>query len=197
MRLSNKLPHSYQNYMAKPGHSITFFFLCLFWAGASIAYGQTADLPNFHAVNPYLLRGGEPSIHGLKMLKDMGVESIVDLRAPTPQALAEKAQCEKLGIKYENLPMSSKPPTEKQVETFLSMVTKQEKISKDSKQPHPLFVHCAHGSDRTGCMVGIFRVTHDHWSYPKTYLEMRKYYFGPQYRELAQAVKERVPSSPK
>jgi protein tyrosine/serine phosphatase len=28
-----------------------------------------------------------------------------------------------------------------------------------------VFVHCAHGADRTGLMIGLWRVQHDGWSY--------------------------------
>ena len=189
---------SYQTTVAKPGHCFQFILLaCLTLPGAA-AQASQGDLPNFHVVHDYLLRGSEPSSQGLKTLKALGVDEIVDLRAPTAKALAEKAEAKSLGMKYINLPMSSQPPTEQQVMTFLKAVDEKAQLAKEhlsddkgTKYPHSVFVHCAHGSDRTGCMVGIWRVSRDHWTYDQAYKEMRKYYFGPQYKQLAQAVKQR------
>jgi protein tyrosine/serine phosphatase len=161
------------------------------------------DLPNFHTVHSYLFRGGEPSAAGLKKLQSLGVKTIIDLRAPSEEKFNEKKEAEQLGMRYLNLPMTSAAPTSKQVSQFDQAVSQAEKLSlkagkSDANDPEvaaytgSLFVHCAHGSDRTGCMVGIWRVTHDQWSYQKAYDEMRKYYFGPKYKELANAVRTRA-----
>lgn len=40
-------------------------------------------------------------------------------------------------------------------------------------------VHCTHGQDRTGLIVGIYRVMHDHWTKVKAYQEMRDHHFHP------------------
>jgi protein tyrosine/serine phosphatase len=142
-------------------------------------------LPNFHQVHSYLYRGGQPNSEGMSKLKQMGVKTVIDLRAETPATRAEKAELEKLHIGYIDLPMSNASPTQKQVDTFMQTL----KEGRDKNQP--VFVHCAHGSDRTGCMVGIWRVVEDGYSYDQAYKEMRKYYFGPQFTKLSQAVKQR------
>lgn len=149
---------------------------------------KAEDLPNFHKVHPYLYRGGEPSIEGMDKLSSMGIKTIIDLRAPTKAARDEEKKAKALGIKYINLPMSDKAPTEKQVATTLSA------IEKGRETGEPVFVHCQHGSDRTGCMIGIWRVSRDGWNFEKTYKEMRKYYFGQKYDKLRNAVKERASS---
>ena len=146
------------------------------------------DLPNFHKVHSYLYRGGEPSNGGVSKLKEMGVKTIIDLRAPTKLAKKEKAYAESLGLKYVNLPMSSEAPTSKQVDTLLNT------IDQGKANNEPVFVHCQHGSDRAGCMIGIWRVTRDNWSFDETYKEMRKYWFGPKFYKLRNAVKERAKS---
>lgn len=147
-------------------------------------YGeQKGDLPNFHQVHPYLYRGGEPSVAGLSKLKDMQIKTIIDLRGSPKLVNAEKNAAEALGFKFINLPMSSVPPTDKQVTTFL-----QEVEAAKSGQNGPVFVHCAHGSDRTGCMVGIWRVTHDGFNFDQAYKEMRKYYFSPKFTRLSGTV---------
>lgn len=151
------------------------------------AYGeQSGDLPNFHEVHPFLYRGGQPSSAGLKKLKDMGIATIIDLRGNPEKVLSEVREAQALGIKTINLPMSDQAPTAKQVSTFVKTV----ESAASSKSNGPVFVHCAHGSDRTGCLVGIWRVTHDGWTYDQAYQEMRKYYFGPKFTQLSGSVKE-------
>ena len=36
----------------------------------------------------------------------------------------------------------------------------------------PIFVHCQHGEDRTGLIVGLYRVESEHWSPAAAYHEM-------------------------
>lgn len=147
-------------------------------------HDQAGNLPNFHQVHPFLYRGGEPTAEGLKQLSNMGVKTIIDLRGHKEKVLQEKALAKSLGMKCINLPMTDKAPTDKQVKTFISTV---EKAQADQSKG-PVFLHCAHGSDRTGCLVGIWRVSHDNYTYDEAYKEMRKYYFGPKYTLLSGAV---------
>lgn len=144
------------------------------------------DLPNFHTVHPFLYRGGEPSKKGLQQLKEKGVKTLIDLRASSAITRSEEATAHELGMKYINLPMSSKAPTEAQLATYF------EAVRQGRDKNEPVFLHCAHGSDRTGCLVGIWRVTEDGYSYPQAYAEMRKYWFGPQFKELSGAVQKQA-----
>lgn len=147
---------------------------------------ETQDLPNFHKVTDYLYRGGEPTAAGMHQLQKMGIKTLIDLRAKTEAAHDEEALAKKLGMKYINMTMTSEAPTKKQVETLLAT------IDSAKEKNEPVLVHCAHGSDRTGCMIGIWRVSRDNWSYDDTYKEMRKYWFGAKYEKLRNAVKVRA-----
>jgi protein-tyrosine phosphatase len=120
----------------------------------------------------------------------MGVATVIDLRAPTEKALDEKREAGKIGLRYINLVMDAHAPTEKQVQTMLNTIDEAKKHYEQGKKDSAVFLHCAHGSDRTGCMVGIWRVARDKWDYPSTYKEMRQYYFGPKYTQLSGAVQK-------
>lgn len=141
-----------------------------------------ADLPNFHKVHSYLYRGGEPTEKGMNKLKSLDINYIIDLRHKTLKSKKEAKEARALGIEYLNLPMDSSAPTKAEVDTFMDTVTK----AYDNHQK--VYVHCAHGSDRTGCMVGIWRVTKDGLSYKQAYKEMRKYYFSPKFTNLSNTV---------
>lgn len=144
------------------------------------------DLPNFHEVHPFLFRSGEPTKQGLCKLKEMGIKTLIDLRAPSEQKFDEKEAAAELDMKYIRMVMTSAPPTKEQVSTLLNEIKKAQQEPSNGK----VLVHCAHGSDRTGCMIGIWRVTQESWSYDDAYKEMRKYWFTPKFVKLSGAVKE-------
>lgn len=146
------------------------------------------DLPNFHAVHPFLYRSGEPTEAGLDKVKALGVKTVIDLRAPSEMAFVEKKAAQERGLNYINLVMTSKAPTEKQVNTLLETLRE----AKADASKGAVLVHCAHGSDRTGCMVGIWRVVEDGYDYDEAYKEMRKYWFTPKFTNLSGAVRQRA-----
>ncbi len=144
------------------------------------------DLPNFHQVHPFLFRSGEPTERGLAKAKEKGIRTLIDLRGAGEQTKSEQQAADRLALKYINLPMSSEPPTKKQVDVFLRTV----KMAAKAPDGGAVLVHCAHGSDRTGCLVGIWRVTQDQWTFDEAYKEMRKYWFTPKFTKLSGAVRQ-------
>ena len=142
------------------------------------------DLPNFHAVGPGIWRGAAPSEAGLRRLKAMGVRTVIDLRI-APKTVREEGICARsLGFRWINLPMGSDPPTPNQVTTLLATLGRAPQ--------EPVFVHCQHGADRTGCMVGIYRVARQGWAFPRAYAEMRRDGFDPRWTRLREAVRQRA-----
>lgn len=142
------------------------------------------DLPNFHAVGPGIWRGAAPSEAGLRRLKAMGVKTVIDLRIAPTTVRKEGIYARSLGFRWINLPMGSDPPTAKQVSTLLATL--------DRAPGEPVFVHCQHGADRTGCMLGIYRVTRQAWAFPLAYAEMRRDGFDPRWDRLREAVRVRA-----
>ena len=125
-------------------------FLACLPALASPPDLSTPDLPNFHQTAPGIWRGAAPTEAGLRRLKAMGVKTVIDLRIAPKTVKKEGIYARSLGLNWINLPMGSDPPTPKEVSTLLATL-KQAPSS-------PVFVHCQHGADRTGCMIGIYRV---------------------------------------
>jgi len=127
-----------------------------------------AGLPNFHRVEPGIYRGAAPTAQGLKSLKTMGVKTIIDLRIEKTRHQA-KRDAEALGFRWIGLPMGKEAPTKQQVNTLLTTLGDPSK--------HPVYVHCQYGADRTGCMIGLYRVTVQDWPFEKAWAEMRRYGF--------------------
>jgi protein tyrosine/serine phosphatase len=140
-------------------------------------------LPNFQEVTTNTYRGGAPTREGLRTLQKMGVHTIIDLRIEK-KAQGEKKVAEEMGFTWIHLPMGREAPTKKQVDTFLATLANAE--------DEPVFVHCQHGADRTGCMIGIYRVQVQGWTFEQAWKEMRKYGFKPYLDELKAAVRSRA-----
>ena len=167
---------------------IALFVIFFVVVGLNPASARTApvDLPNFHTVAPGIYRGGAPTEAGLEQLKSLGVKTVIDLRISPKLVKVEKVEAAQLGFKWINLPMGSDPPTGKEVATLLAALKRAPQ--------QPVFVHCQHGADRTGCMIGIWRETQQGWAYAPTFAEMKKYGFQSRWVKLSAAVRQNAKS---
>jgi len=159
------------------------FALLLGVAGVAAPAKGPVGVPNFAKVEDGIYRGAAPTLQGLKSLQAMGIHTIIDLRISPKLVKQEKARALAMGFTWINLPMGAEPPTKKQVETLLTTLAKAPE--------EPVFVHCQHGADRAGCMIGIYRVAVLGWTFDQAWKEMRKYGFDPRWTKLTAAVKER------
>lgn len=129
--------------------------------------GPNEDLGHFFQVDSGLFRGQQPTDAGLQQLKQRGMKTVVYLHFDKKQAAHEKQIVEGLGMRFVHIPMSYiVPPPKSQVDTWLNTTL--------SEASRPVFVHCQHGRDRTGTMVGIYRIAHDGWNFKSAYTEMKE-----------------------
>lgn len=154
---------------------------------ATLNTGATiAGIKNLHVVHPFLLRGAQPQTpDAVRSLQRAGIHTIIDLRIMPKHVKQERQLAQSLGMRYINLPMSGDPPTNRQVDAFLSTVA--------DPAARPVFVHCEHGADRTGTLVGIYRERVEGWKFQPTYAEMLHYGFNPHWTKLTQTVKQYAP----
>ena len=144
------------------------------------------DVPNFAQVAPGIYRGAAPTSIGLKKLKEMGIKTIIDLRIEKKGQIEESKTANQLGLNRIRIPMGVEAPTKAQLVTFMKAI--DEARAKNA----PIFVHCQHGADRTGAMIGIYRVTRQGWTFDQTWAEMRKYGFKSFLWQLKGAVQSRA-----
>lgn len=124
-------------------------------------------LSNTGLVAANLERGAQPTEAGFAQLKAQGINTVINLR---PESTWEKSVVQKLGMKYVFLPEPPVgPPTLQEGVQFLKTVT-------DPAYGNVYF-HCQHGSDRTGAMAAIYRITVDGWTPQQAIAEMPKYGF--------------------
>jgi uncharacterized protein (TIGR01244 family) len=130
------------------------------------------ELPNFHKVNAQLFRGAQPKAGGLKRLAQLGVKTIINLREENGLAQAEEKEARAAGLRFFNIPFKrTGRPTDKQVERVMALL--------NDANNQPVFVHCQLGSDRTGLVIAIYRITHDGWTSERAKAEANKYGMHP------------------
>jgi len=127
-----------------------------------------AELPNFHKVSETLYRGGQPKAGGVKKLAELGVKTIINLRGADQTTRAEEAEARAAGLTYFNIPMPGlSRPTHEQVARAMAVL--------NDEQHWPVFIHCKRGSDRTGTMVAVYRISNERWTANQAMTEAKRH----------------------
>ena len=126
------------------------------------------ELPNFHRVRARLFRGGQPRSGGIRKLAALGVNTIINLRDDDEREIIEEREAQAAGLRYFNEPFKRLGrPTDAQIERVLSLIAAPEN--------GVVFVHCEHGSDRTGTVIAVYRIAHDGWTHVQAKREAKRY----------------------
>ena len=121
--------------------------------------------PPIEVVSSGIYRGLRPTQATLAQLKSLGVRTILDLEDTSSVIKTERGWVGKLGMTFISEPMSGFwSPDDAEVNLI-------EQIMADPSR-RPIFVHCQHGQDRTGLIVGLYRVQREHWTPAAAYKEM-------------------------
>jgi protein tyrosine/serine phosphatase len=129
--------------------------------------GSPLSLPikNFRAVTPWLYRGGQPTPQQFEELTAAGIKSVICLRWNSVAIGRERGIASKLGFNLFCLPLSYWVfPTRAEIDRFFSIV--------DNPENHPIYVHCLHGSDRTGMLMAMYRIARENWTADEAYRDM-------------------------
>jgi protein tyrosine/serine phosphatase len=140
-------------------------------------------VPNLAGVRTGLWRGGQPSPEGWRYLHGLGVRKVVKLNTKSEASDREAAA---LGMEIVYLPMSFVAFREPPPETVQAAVDAL-KVSNQN-----VYVHCTHGWDRTGLVVGAYRVWVERRPKETAYKEMLERGFRPRFRGLQHFWETRV-----
>lgn len=133
------------------------------------------EVANLGEVGEKVYRGAQPSMRAFRSLKELGVDTVVNLR---PECDYEGRFVEQLGMRYVYLPLPPlDAPTHAVTLDFLSVATDPDHGT--------VFFHCFHGADRTGTMAACLRIARDGWTVEQAIAEMRLF----KVHERAQRVK--------
>jgi tyrosine-protein phosphatase SIW14 len=141
--------------------------LCIMNLGACCS---VQGVPNFRVVDPGVYRGGQPTTEGWAYLKSLGVKTVVKLNLESEGSDMEATNLGMTVVDASGPPsditnMFEAPPPE---HIRLAVQTLEDEGRR------PVYVHCLHGYDRTGLVVGLFRVRHDHYTKAEAFKEMRE-----------------------
>ena len=115
---------------------------------------------NFAAVTPpQLYRSGEPDADFLAYVQHRyGIKYLVSLSGP----LKVHRTARKLGMEVIVLDWRTTTPTSREIRALLAFLSEKRGV----------LVHCHAGRDRTGYVIGLYRMLHDHWSLKRALHEM-------------------------
>lgn len=146
------------------------------------AWAQAVELPgcpNLHKVTDTLYRGGQPTAEGFRRLKELGIRTVINLRA----LHTDREEIGKTDLAYEHISVKAWHPEDEDLVRFLRVVTDEDRA--------PFFVHCQYGSDRTGTMMAVYRIVIQGWTKDEATAEMTQGGFGfhPTWRNLVDYVR--------
>lgn len=137
-------------------------------AGLAGQAPRYAELPNFHKVNEKLYRGGQPKSGGVKKLAELGIKTIINLRGADQTTRAEEVEARAAGLTYFNISMPGlSRPTPDQVARVMAVL--------NDEQHWPVFIHCKRGSDRTGTVVALYRISNEEWTASQAMTEAKRH----------------------
>jgi protein tyrosine/serine phosphatase len=142
-------------------------------------------LENVGRVAPGILRGAQPRPAGYKTLKSMGIRTVISLRSRHGESRAVEAA----GMRSIELPMNALADVDAEaVREAVAIMTDPANL--------PVFVHCAHGQDRTGVVVAVYRMDVDGWKKAAAEEEMQAFGFNDIWTQLKDFVR-RYPAKAK
>lgn len=141
------------------------------WMGWNTSSYGILNLQAVHYQKVY--RGGQPSRDGWKYLKSVGVKTVIKLNFPD-EGLDDHPDFTVIdcAMPPKDIWQAVGKPDPVMVSSALHALTDQNNW--------PVFIHCLHGQDRTGLMVGMFRVKFDGWTKDEAYAEMMQFGFHPE-----------------
>ncbi len=113
---------------------------------------QATGIPGFAVVDSNIATGGQPTLEGMKWLKERGFHTVVNLLPAGEADAAEASMVRELGLDYVSLPITAQSIGSDTLDQFNQIA--------DDATNRPLFIHDSTGS-RTGAMWYLHRVIVD------------------------------------
>ncbi len=129
-----------------------------------------------------------------RLQRERGIRRVISLLNPTaPESVAEQTAAARLGLRWENVPLTgdgASTPADR--ERLIALLR--------DEQAGPTLVHCAAGVNRTGLAVGLYRLHVEGWPLERVMSELRAHDFRdrPEHENLRAALRTEAerPSRP-
>lgn len=127
---------------------------------------------NLYKVTSGVYRGSTPETAAdFDRLRQMGIKTVLNLRRFDRNAIAREQQAlTARGIRHVHMPIRYFPRGDNSIDHAVNV------LSDTTLQP--VYVHCKHGHDRCGTVVGLYKIRHHGWSAEAAYRDMRQYGFN-------------------
>ena len=121
--------------------------------GAQAPFGDkvSAALVNYNRATPYIGTAGRYDPSAVAEIKALGFATVIDLRAQSEKGMSGVADTvQAAGLKYINIPVTTKAPTDDQVKEFARLV--------ENPANYPILVNCQ-SANRVGAMWALYRAS--------------------------------------
>lgn len=119
-----------------------------------------AGVGNLHKITDTLYRSEQPTAEGMRNLEQLGIKTVLSLRA----FHSDEDEVEDTQLKTQRIYIKTWHIEQEDVVAFLKIVT--------DPANQPVLVHCQHGADRTGTMCAAYRVVVQGWTKDEAIREM-------------------------
>lgn len=122
-----------------------------------------SKIGNFYKVTDNIYRGDRPTPSDLKDLQKLGIKTLLDLEYFHTDRYAVRES--KTNFKFLHIRMNPWDIDDEDIVTALDILT--------DKNNYPIYVHCKHGSDRTGVVIAMYRIVVQGWTKDEALAEMK------------------------
>jgi protein tyrosine/serine phosphatase len=128
------------------------------------AFAQT--VPKLRRVSEGIYRSGRADEKGFtELVKTKHIKTVINLENVSYYVNQEAGWAKKQNVVFYSFPTSAWAyPNDAKVDQILNLMADPEN--------YPILIHCQHGEDRSGLMVGLFRVYKQGWTPEAAYTEM-------------------------
>lgn len=136
----------------------------------------TEGIPNFARIpGTRIYRGGQPTQSGWAFVAALGVHHVVKLNR---QSEGSDMWAVALNLDVTDIPLPPSDAGELFQRPALADVQRAAALLQRWKEAG-IFIHCSRGEDRTGLVIGCWRIWYCGWSKTEAYAEMRRNGFHP------------------
>lgn len=156
-----------------------------------------SGITNGYKVDDIVWRGAQPDDSAWPLLARLGCRTVIDLNSTGDQIQQQDRLIASAGMLYHALDWSGiLPPSAEKVDSALALIDALVTTSE-----MPVFIHCQHGSDRTGTLCACWRIHHDGWEFDRAMDEafislglqgMHEFWFAAAVAEYAERKRQPV-----
>jgi protein tyrosine/serine phosphatase len=157
--------------------------LALALVGCAVTPVLTNGVPNYAVVEPGLVRGGQPQdINAWRWLESIGVTDVVKLNF---EAEASDIDAHAVGLVVHYLPIQPAGDADILTDAVRTLEEPDRQSIREAidllhaRGTRTFYVHCQHGQDRTGLVIGEYRVLHEGWITRAAWREMIDHGYHP------------------